>query len=90
MFPPLSPPLRFGAILYRMLAEVSSEFSFNFPCAHNYSRQRSYKKLRKTPGKLTEFTEKLGNLCGGERIVAELGIFCKHNKTWFGSVHANF
>ena len=43
--------------------EIERKFSFNFPCAHNHSRQRSYKKLRKIPGKRKEFTEKLGNLC---------------------------
>ena len=41
---------RFGAILYRKLAEVSSDFFLNFSCAHKHSRQSSYKKLRKTKG----------------------------------------
>ena len=40
-------PPRFGAILYRKLAEVSSDFFLNFSCAHKHSRQSSYKKLRK-------------------------------------------
>ena len=37
----------------RKLAEVSSDFSLNFSCAHKHSRQRSYKnygKTRKTKG----------------------------------------
>ena len=43
-------PPRFGAILYRKLAEVSSDFFLNFSRAHKHSRQSSYKKLRKTKG----------------------------------------
>ena len=34
----------------RKVAEVSYDFSLNFTCAHKHSRQRSYKKLRKTKG----------------------------------------
>ena len=34
----------------RKLAEVSYDFFLNFTCAHKHSRQRSYKKLRKTKG----------------------------------------
>ena len=41
-------PRRFGASLYRKLAEVSSDFFLNFSCAHKHSRQSSYKNFGKT------------------------------------------
>ena len=41
----------------RKLAEVSYDFFLNFTCAHKHSRNY---------GKLKEFTEKHGNLCGGD------------------------
>ena len=51
----------------RKLAEVSYDFFLNFTCAHKHSRQRSYKKYGKTRKTKVIFTEKHGNLCGGER-----------------------
>ena len=60
-----NPPPRFGAILYRKLAEVSYDFFPN--------------------GKLKEFTEKHGNLCGGERSQALIRLvkLAKHYKCVF-------
>ena len=55
----------------RKLAGVSYDFFLNFTCAHKHKSSAVIQKITGKHGKLKEFAEKHGNLCGGERYRSE-------------------